>query len=412
MKWSSGMAVCWLALLSRLLVGCAAAPTGIPTALPPVSGAAPTSVAITPTTEPATTTSLVAGKISFAGAPLPGARAELRAPDWQVNPSPAIASAVANATGQYALENPPGGDYSLVGVFPDGQVDAAGYRPINLTAGQVITAADITLEKALALLEPPAGAEVSAPVTLGWEGLPEAARYQLIVSDAGTTELIASQGVTETTVVLMASLTPGRSYDWTITALTEDEIAVGSLSSQFALAGGTEETVAPTVVSTLDTLPPSCRTRRPNIAIYVDVERRYCFLYPIRFSEGEVGPNLPGVIGPPLDESGEPVFASLVVEVAEVAPGTDLQSVLDSFLQEFVTIPGWKVNRQPTLVNGEPAEILEPIPGRLSSRDVIVLHGTQRYRLIFHPSPEDAPQAREDVEALFQEVLGSFTILQ
>jgi len=395
-------------LLALLVAGCAIAtpePVAQPTPTP-----APTVMAPEATEVSSAAGTQITGKVLYGGEPVPHARVELRTPGWQTKPGPAVASAEADAQGQFVLENIPAGDYTLIGIFPDGEEDSGGWPPVTIATGETITELTVPLERGLQLLEPASGAQVEASSTLRWEGFLDAARYRVWVVDAGTTELAFDQVTPDTSLVVTPPLKPGRTYNWMVNALAEDDTIRATGSSQFTVVGATEEAATPANPD-LAGLPPSCQTGSDQLAVYADRLAGYCFLYPARFEVGEFGPGQPGIFGPPLDESLDPLRASLQVEVTEVPAGTDLATAVETFLHEFAAIQGLTISREPTIVASEPAEILEPIPGRLSSRDVIVLHGDRQYRLIFQPAPGEAPAAAADVQELFETVTGSFTIM-
>ena len=60
-------------------------------------------------------------------------------------------------------------------------------------------------------------------------------------------------------------------------------------------------------------------------------------------------------------------------------------------------------------VKTELAEVLEVVPGREGSRDVFMLHEGTLYHFMFMPSVRDFPQAKNDVEELYNAVTQSFT---
>jgi hypothetical protein len=114
--------------------------------------------------------------------------------------------------------------------------------------------------------------------------------------------------------------------------------------------------------------------------------------------------------GPALDQSLEPLRATLGIEVQPVSEEADMARLVDAYLSQ-TSFQGMPAPIQRTQINlgGEPAEVLEDVPGRLSSRLAIALHKGSLYTLRFHPS--DAPQAEGDLEALYEAVTSSFRFL-
>jgi len=156
-------------------------------------------------------------------------------------------------------------------------------------------------------------------------------------------------------------------------------------------------------------VPDSCRIE--GYERYIDPENRYCFAYPPEFSAGEFSPGQPGIFGPALDQSIEPLAAMLGIEADPVSTGSDLSELTDAFLSEYANLAAPPITRTSFELGGEPAELLEVVPGREGSRDVLVLHNSVLYRLLFMPSVRDFPQAESDVEALFDAVTTSFAFL-
>lgn len=158
------------------------------------------------------------------------------------------------------------------------------------------------------------------------------------------------------------------------------------------------------------TLPLTCQVT--DLQVYVNEAGGYCFAYPAGF-EAEVsaaGDEMVNILGPALDNSPEPLRASLVIEVQPVLEGSDLAGLVSAYLSQAVlqNLPT-PIEQSSMILGGEAAERLDGVPGRLSSRVVMALHGETLFMLRFHPT--DAEAAAADLEALFQTVSGSFAFL-
>jgi hypothetical protein len=179
---------------------------------------------------------LLAGTVTYGAAPVPGARVELRPPDWRTNPEPVSASVVTDGAGQFALHNPPAGEYVLVGVFPDGEADEGGWPNVTIAPGQRIADLVVPLERRLTLTEPAAEAIVPITPTLRWEPFAAAKRYRVWLIDAGTTEALVDAVTTEPRLALAVALPPGRTYRWVVNAVGADGMVLASGCQEFALA--------------------------------------------------------------------------------------------------------------------------------------------------------------------------------
>lgn len=158
------------------------------------------------------------------------------------------------------------------------------------------------------------------------------------------------------------------------------------------------------------TLPMTCQVTDLNV--YVDRAAGYCFAYPSHFTLGDQPSDSPPVLGPALDDSLDPVRVSLEIKTEPAPEGSALTVLVDDYLTRPELHPSgfpWTIERSSTVLGGEPAERLEDVPGRLSSRLVMALHENTLFTLRFHPS--DAAVAGADLEALFQTVTGSFVFL-
>lgn len=158
------------------------------------------------------------------------------------------------------------------------------------------------------------------------------------------------------------------------------------------------------------TLPLSCQVT--DLPVHINEAGGYCFAYPAGF-EAEVsaaGDEMVNILGPALDNSAVPLRASLVVEVQPAPEGSDLAGLVSAYLSQAVlqNLPT-PIEQSPMMLGGEAAERLDGVPGRLSSRVILALHGETLFTLRYQPT--DVELAQADLEALFQTVSGSFAYL-
>ena len=80
------------------------------------------------------------------------------------------------------------------------------------------------------------------------------------------------------------------------------------------------------------TLPLTCQITDLNV--YINEMDGYCFAYPINFTLGDQPSDQPDVLGPALDDSSEPIHATLTVEFS---PATEqsLREQVEAYLKEF-----------------------------------------------------------------------------
>jgi hypothetical protein len=157
------------------------------------------------------------------------------------------------------------------------------------------------------------------------------------------------------------------------------------------------------------TLPASCIPASPDRSPYVDPGGRYCLQFPNYFRIGDVTLDRASFYGPPLDQSVEPVFASLGLAVEGPAAGRTLAEIVDAFVAENGL--GLPIARRALTLGGQPAEVLEGMPGRALSWQAFVLHQDTVYHLSLFPMDPALPQAEVDALAVWQAVETSLTFL-
>ena len=340
---------------------------------------------------------MVSGRVLWGAAPAAGARVELRTGAWgDPNASQVIAVAFADDTGTYQLEAPPaGGQFGLVAVWPDGSANPAPVTPVQVTAGQTPAPLDVYLAKELKMLEPASGAEVGPTPTLRWEGQANVAQYRVLVIDAGTTVAALDQVTTDTSLALSAPLIADRTYQWVVNGLTDDNRLLASLKGEFKVAAQTA------------VVAQACQAT-DGLSVYTSQTDGYCFAYPQHFELELSKIGQPVVRGPALDKSPDPIRATLVIEAEVAVRDKGLAQIVDGYLSQFdgMTVPA--ITRTSLTLGGEPAEMLEVVPGREGSREVFALRNGELFHLMFMPSVRDFPAAQADVESLFQAVVGSW----
>jgi hypothetical protein len=221
-----------LVVLCVVAAGCApiATPVGAPRSTDVPAAAATASVATTPGAG-----ATLAGTVRYAGRPLGGARVELRPLGWATAGGVAVATAEADANGTFTLPNPPAGDWSVIGFFPDGEIDAGGWPPVSISPGQAVLGFVVPLERKMNLLEPIAGVTANTAPTFAWQPAADASSYRIWVIDAGATGPVVNQTVTGTQLA-PGALESGRVYQWVVSALDAagEVVATGSETFQVA----------------------------------------------------------------------------------------------------------------------------------------------------------------------------------
>ena len=115
-------------------------------------------------------------------------------------------------------------------------------------------------------------------------------------------------------------------------------------------------------------------------------------------------------MGPALDDSIEPLQSRLWIETEDVPQDSQLANLVDAFIaSQPQGDPA--ITRQPFTLGGEPAELLDNVPGQLFSRVLLSYHDGRLYKLWFNPVDISVPDVLPDVERLFIAVTSSFAFL-
>jgi hypothetical protein len=157
------------------------------------------------------------------------------------------------------------------------------------------------------------------------------------------------------------------------------------------------------------TLPATCVPTSPDRSPYVDPGGRYCLQFPSHFRIGDVTLDRANFYGPPLDPSVEPLFAALAIQVEGPAAGRSLTQVVDAFVA--ANSLGQPVTRRVLSLGGQPAEVVEGVPGRALSWQAFVLHQDTVFHLSLFPMDPAFPQTEPDAQAIWSAVEATFTFL-
>lgn len=120
------------------------------------------------------------------------------------------------------MQNIPTGDYVVCGLFPEGVQERSTCTPVHVETDQDTPGIDVMLLRTVQLVSPAPEEQVSATPALSWQSFPEAMRYEVLVIDAGATELLYREFVTDTQFPITTALQAGRTYDWVVNAIAAD----------------------------------------------------------------------------------------------------------------------------------------------------------------------------------------------
>lgn len=164
----------------------------------------------------------------------------------------------------------------------------------------------------------------------------------------------------------------------------------------------------PSPTPSASTLPLTCQVT--DLQVYINEMDGYCFAYPMRFTTGDQPSDKPDIQGPAVDDSNEPIHATLTIEVEPAASDKPLREQAVNDLKDFSVLDPETFTWTQVAVGGETGWMVEPVPAMLSYRIVFVQHNGSIYRLLFWPV--DIPEAQADLNDLTQTALGSFAFMK
>lgn len=148
-------------------------------------------------------------------------------------------------------------------------------------------------------------------------------------------------------------------------------------------------------------------------SIYTNPEAGYCLEYPTEASLDEQISSQPTYLGKVANFKIERSLydVGMSIEVRHVPEGVPLEEHVSAFLQQFNGQDLSGLFRSTDQLSGEPAEVLEGLPGRQGVRDLFALHSGNLYHLTVKPSSLDYPQAAGDKELLYDTLKSSLTFI-
>lgn len=125
--------------------------------------------------------------------------------------------------------------------------------------------------------------------------------------------------------------------------------------------------------------PAPCLAPAAGTRLHIDSDNGYCLLYPARYSAQN-----PGfiIINPAPGFGDIPGDAWMLIQVEDAA-GRTAEQALEA--QMPAEMQGFNITRQSTTIDGEPAFIVDGLPGQDSNRKVFIVHNGRLYTLAFSP---------------------------
>jgi hypothetical protein len=149
-----------------------------------------------------------------------------------------------------------------------------------------------------------------------------------------------------------------------------------------------------------------CPAATTGTKLLQDKDHGYCLLYPQEFAVENPNSNETMLyVGSPLNF--EQARAYIEIQEAAGLTAAQIADKLEADVQ--AAIPGFAIKRSTLKLDGQEAVVLDNLPGQEISRQVIVVHNAQVYKLTFMPADKAVEDAYQQMESLYATVTDSFS---
>ncbi|MCU0508038.1 MAG: hypothetical protein MUC34_06525 [Anaerolineae bacterium] len=147
-----------------------------------------------------------------------------------------------------------------------------------------------------------------------------------------------------------------------------------------------------------------CPPATEELQRLVRPEGLYCLAYPAQYKVERPNPEETILVIGGMLNAGDPRVHIRVTDAA----GETAASAADRIVRDF---PDFTLERATTTVAGEQAVVLDKAPGQEINRRVLFVRGGLLYELMFMPADPAVGEAFQGMNALQEQILGSFTFL-
>lgn len=184
--------------------------------------------------------------------------------------------------------------------------------------------------------------------------------------------------------------------------------------------GQPTEEAPPTEAPPAETEPPasgveSCPAPGEGQEQYVDEGGGYCFLYPSEFTlhtDFTTFEHQVALAGPPLDPNSlEPIAVGLQVDMTGPAVYVSTSGEYAQMWRD-ITIPEMSLGIDEATIGGQPAAVIDGVPGRVGGRAAFIVVDGVKYTLNMQPEVGVFPDLDEQAEMLWELVTSSIVFFE
>ena len=148
-----------------------------------------------------------------------------------------------------------------------------------------------------------------------------------------------------------------------------------------------------------------CYVPNQEHMLYLSLQDGLCLVYPGNFKALEVNekPGFVSFTGPERQGGAEPMRATLTIQIQAAGEQT-FEQALVALVESY---SGTSILRTHVKIDQLPAEILEGVPGKISTRQALTLANGRIFTLTLTPSGDDFPTAQADANQIWATALST-----
>ena len=146
-----------------------------------------------------------------------------------------------------------------------------------------------------------------------------------------------------------------------------------------------------------------CPEAGPGTRVLENTGPGYCLLYPGEYEAVQTNDNSMELV---IDSVMNHIDPRVSITVDDAA-GRTAEQIANAELAAF-SLPDWIIERTDITIDGEPAVVLDHLPGQDLNRRVFLVHEGRFYHLFFTPVDPSQPEVYQRMEDFYRTIIDSF----